>query len=72
MQRMPAAFALALAKAGSSIPAKMAMMAITTSNSMSVNAFRNLRLARPVPPHFEFKVVIQHAPQRFSGDSISW
>ena len=29
----------AMAKAGNSIPAKMAMMAITTSNSMSVNPF---------------------------------
>jgi len=29
---------LALANAGKSIPARMAMMAITTSNSISVNA----------------------------------
>jgi len=35
---MPCALAFALAKAGNSIPAKMAMMAITTSNSISVNA----------------------------------
>src|SRR5438874_1324857 len=32
------ALALAVANAGSSRPAKMAMMAMTTSNSMSVNA----------------------------------
>ena len=38
MQLMPRALALALAKAGKSIPAKIAMMAITTSNSISVNA----------------------------------
>jgi hypothetical protein len=30
---------LALAKAGKSMPAKIAMMAITTSNSISVNPF---------------------------------
>src|SRR6266540_6021418 len=36
--RLAASFALA--KAGNSIPARIAMMAITTSNSMSVNAAR--------------------------------
>jgi hypothetical protein len=36
-QLAPNALPLALAKAGNSIPAKMAMMAITTSNSISVN-----------------------------------
>ena len=35
---MPFALAFALAKAGKSNPASRAMMAITTSNSMSVNA----------------------------------
>ena len=37
MHWMPCACALALARAGSSIAARMAMMAMTTSNSMSVN-----------------------------------
>jgi hypothetical protein len=37
------ALSLALDKAGRSIPAKMAMMAITTSNSIKVNA----------PPNFD-------------------
>jgi hypothetical protein len=36
-QLAPSALPLALAKAGNSIPAKMAMIAITTSNSISVN-----------------------------------
>jgi hypothetical protein len=35
---IPCAFFLAEASAGSSIAAKMAMMAMTTNNSMSVNA----------------------------------
>jgi hypothetical protein len=35
------AFSLALANAGSSIAAKMAMMAITTSSSINVKADRN-------------------------------
>ena len=35
---MPVALLLALAKAGSSRPARMAMIAMTTSSSMSVNA----------------------------------
>src|SRR5450432_530206 len=34
------ALALALAKAGSNMAARMAMMAMTTSNSIKVNAFR--------------------------------
>ena len=38
-QLAPNALPLALAKAGNSIPAKMAMMAITTSSSISVNPF---------------------------------
>src|ERR1051326_9540357 len=38
MQWMPQARHLALARAGSSKEARMAMMAMTTSNSMSVNA----------------------------------
>jgi len=38
MQAMPPAFALALDSAGSSIPARIAMMAITTSSSINVNA----------------------------------
>ena len=37
MQVMPFAFPLALAKAGKSIPAKMAMIAITTRSSIRVN-----------------------------------
>jgi hypothetical protein len=37
------ALALALASAGSSIPARMAMMAMTTSNSMSVKALETKR-----------------------------
>jgi hypothetical protein len=37
---MPVALDLALANAGRSIPARMAMMAMTTSSSMSVKAFR--------------------------------
>jgi hypothetical protein len=40
MHLIPVALDLALANAGRSMPAKIAMMAITTSNSMSVNAFR--------------------------------
>jgi hypothetical protein len=38
-QLAPNALPLALAKAGKSMPAKIAMMAITTSNSISVNPF---------------------------------
>ena len=38
MQLMPNALDLALAKAGRSMPAKIAMMAMTTSSSISVNA----------------------------------
>ena len=38
MQLAPLAFILALPKAGRSIPARIAMMAMTTSSSMSVNA----------------------------------
>jgi hypothetical protein len=38
MQDAVCALALALAKAGNSIAAKMAMMAITTNSSISVNA----------------------------------
>ena len=37
------AFVLALARAGKSSPAKMAMMATTTSNSINVNAGRTIR-----------------------------
>src|SRR5205823_10375759 len=36
MQPMPCALVLALAKAGNNIPARMAMMAITTSSSIKV------------------------------------
>ena len=43
-QEMPCALALALARAGSSSAARMAIMAITTSNSMSVNALEDERL----------------------------
>src|SRR5438552_7953061 len=39
-QLMPIAFCFALASAGSSSPARMAMMAMTTSSSMSVKARR--------------------------------
>jgi hypothetical protein len=38
MQDAACAFALAAASAGNSIAAKMAMMAITTNSSISVNA----------------------------------
>src|SRR6266849_8567169 len=41
MQSMRFAFALALASAGRSNPARMAMIAMTTNNSMSVKARRN-------------------------------
>src|SRR5713101_6852295 len=37
MQAMDCALALALANAGDSMPARIAMMAMTTSSSMSVN-----------------------------------
>src|SRR5438128_1072878 len=40
MQVMPVAFVFAFDKAGRSIPAKMAMIAITTKSSMSVNPCR--------------------------------
>src|SRR6516225_1173276 len=36
MHRMPCALVLALARAGNSIPARIAMIAITTSNSIKV------------------------------------
>jgi hypothetical protein len=42
---------LARASAGSNMPAKMAMIAITTSNSMSVNPKRQALDRRWVPPH---------------------
>ena len=38
--RMALPLAFALAKAGNSIPAKIAMMAMTTSSSIRVNALR--------------------------------
>src|SRR5688500_1532257 len=38
MQWMPWALVLALARAGRSMPARIAMMAMTTSSSISVNA----------------------------------
>ena len=41
MQRTVWALALARASAGRSMPAKMAMMAMTTSNSINVKACRN-------------------------------
>src|SRR5262245_45945241 len=37
-QTMPCAFALAFERAGSSIPARIAMMAMTTNNSIKVKA----------------------------------
>ena len=37
MQLMPSAFAFALDNAGSNIAARIAMMAMTTSNSIRVN-----------------------------------
>src|SRR5262245_17899747 len=40
---MPCAFVFALARAGKSMPAKMAMMAMTTRSSIKVNAARNGR-----------------------------
>src|SRR2546422_11770669 len=40
MQKMFCVFCLALAKAGSSSPARMAMMAITTRSSIKVNPSR--------------------------------
>ncbi len=39
---MPWPFAFALASAGRRSPARMAMMAITTSNSINVNAYFRL------------------------------
>jgi hypothetical protein len=36
---MPVALLLALAKAGRSMPARIAMIAMTTNNSISVNPF---------------------------------
>ena len=47
MQLMPVALAFALARAGSSMPARIAMMAITTSSSISVKP-RSCRLARRI------------------------
>src|SRR5437763_13516712 len=41
-QRVLSALVFALARAGKSSPAKMAMMATTTSNSISVNAGRRI------------------------------
>jgi hypothetical protein len=43
MQDVCCAFAFALASAGSSIAARMAMMAMTTSNSINVNAAGPIR-----------------------------
>jgi hypothetical protein len=42
MHWIPVALDFALAKAGKSMPAKMAMMAMTTSNSMRVNPRRDV------------------------------
>jgi hypothetical protein len=39
IQEVRLAFSLALERAGKSMPAKIAMMAITTNNSIRVNAF---------------------------------
>ena len=44
MQLMPAAFCLARANAGNNMAAKMAMMAITTNNSIKVNAALTFRV----------------------------
>jgi hypothetical protein len=41
MQLLRRAFSRAAASAGSNIPARMAMIAITTSNSINVNADNN-------------------------------
>src|SRR6185369_8870860 len=43
MHEMPVALALALDRVGKSIPARIAMMAMTTSNSIKVNAPRRFR-----------------------------
>jgi hypothetical protein len=62
------AFALALDSAGKSIAAKMAMMAITTNNSIRVNAPPGLLAGRPSgrsfvwEPQFLWLVVIGTAP----------
>src|SRR5665213_4416392 len=53
-QKVCCALLLALAKAGSSIAARMAIMAMTTSNSMSVNArLREKIRTADVPPFLE-------------------
>src|ERR1700677_4678045 len=54
------AFNLALAKTGSRIAARIAMIAITTNSSIKVNAPNRdvLALRRPVPLNFLFNVQI--------------
>src|SRR5689334_5426470 len=49
-QAIRAAFSLAVASAGRSIAARMAIMAITTSNSINVNAFRSSRWLDALQP----------------------
>jgi hypothetical protein len=54
MQEVRRDFSLAAARAGSSNAAKMAMMAITTSSSISVNALNSLRIT-PSPAFFNLR-----------------
>ena len=51
------ALSLALAKAGNSIAARMAMMAITTSNSMRVKAGGNIAFVKPRTLLQRFRVI---------------
>lgn len=59
-QPMPPAFALALDSAGSSIPARIAMIAITTSSSISVNAAAREDILRG----------IVQSPSRLGGGAV--
>ena len=69
MQPVPIALALALPNAGKSMPAKIAIIAITTSNSMRVNAAERTRRDDDIP--FRYAVNRSAASEEFCpGNSI--
>ena len=58
MQEMPDAFCFALLSAGNSMAARMAMMAMTTSNSINVNAETSELDARRLLATLEINMIV--------------
>jgi len=69
MQPVPIALAFALPNAGRSMPAKIAMIAITTSNSMRVNAAERTRRDGDIP--FRYAVNRSTASEEFHPENSS-